>query len=147
MWEIVGILALVLLGIAAICTITYFILKAASYFKRTFGKSLWPGVIALCLSLDLAIAAAMCSQDEASRTLTTVLIVASTVLFAYCLYRDIRFYRIYSIPAFLLQLLLAVVQVMMIIIVFLSKSSKSTGAYRSERVRQRAARLGYILDI
>lgn len=147
MGEIIGILALVLLGIAAVCAITYFILKAASYFKRTFGKSLWPGVIALCLSLDLAIAAAMCIQDESSGTMTTVLIVASTVLFAYCLYRDIRYYRLYSIPAFLLQLLLAIVQVVLIIIVFFSRAAKRAGVFRSERVRQRAARFGYILDI
>lgn len=147
MGEIIGILALVLLGIAAVCAITYFILKAASYFKRAFGKSLWPGVIALGLSFDLAIAAAMFSQDKSYGPMTTVLIVAFTVLFAYCLYRDIRYYRLYSIPAFLLQLLLAIVQVVLIIIIIFSRAAKSAREYRSERVRQRAARLGYILDI
>ena len=49
--SIFGMLAIIILGIAILATLIYLVLKAASYFKRTFGASLWPGVIALCFSL------------------------------------------------------------------------------------------------
>ena len=50
--SIFGMLAIIILGIAILATLIYLVLKAASYFKRTFGASLWPGVIALCFSLS-----------------------------------------------------------------------------------------------
>lgn len=147
MGEVIGLLALVLLGIAVVCVVTYLILKAAAYFKRTYGKSLWPGVVSMCFALDLTIAAAMCSQEEFSNELIPILIIAAVVLLGYALYRDIRYYRIYAIPAILLQLLLAVVQVVILLIVIMSYMAKRSGIYRSERVRRRAERLGYIINI
>lgn len=147
MGEVVGVLALALLGIAVLCALTYLILKAAAYFKRTYGKSLWPGVVSMCLALDLAIVAVMCSQEESSAGIIPTLIITAVVFFGYALYRDIRYYRVYSIPAILLQVLLSIVQVVILIIVIMSFMAKQTGVYRSERVRRRAERLGYIINI
>lgn len=45
--SVFGLLAIIILGIAVLATVIYLILKVASYFKRSFGISLWPGVIAL----------------------------------------------------------------------------------------------------
>lgn len=147
MGEVVGVLALVLLGIAVLCALTYLILKAAAYFKRTYGKSLWPGVVSMSLALDLAIAVALCSQEESSAEIVPILIIAVILLLGYALYRDIRYYRARSILAILLQLLLSVVQVVILIIVIMSYMARQTGAYRSERVKHRAERLGYIINI
>lgn len=53
--SVFGLLAIIILGIAVLATVIYLILKVASYFKRSFSISLWPGVIALCFSVDIAV--------------------------------------------------------------------------------------------
>lgn len=124
----------------------YLILKVASYFKRTFGVSLWPGVIALCFSADIAVFATAAGQNMGHK-FTIVMYIAAGLLLAYTLYRDIRYYELHSIPAFLLQLLLAVAQIILLIIVIAVEFARSNAAHKTERVRRRAAALSVLLDI
>lgn len=144
--SVFGALAIIILGIAIIATAIYLILKAASYFKRTFGISLWPGVIALCFALDIAIFSTAAGQNMGHGFMTAMYIAAGLLL-TYTLYRDIRYYKLHSIPAFLLQILLSVAQIILLIIVVVIRFAKSNAAYKTERVRRRAAALGVLLDI
>ena len=144
--SVFGLLAIIILGIAVLATVIYLILKAASYFKRSFGVSLWPGVIALCSSVDIAVFTTAAGQNMGHEFIIVMYIVAGLLL-AYTLYRDIRYYKLHSIPAFLLQLLLAVAQIILLIIVIAVKFARSNAAYKTERVRRRAAALGVLLDI
>lgn len=146
MGSLFGALAIIILGFAVIATLAYLILKAASFFKRTFGVSLWPGMIALCFSVDIFTFSAL-SQYSMDNTTMIVLYIAAGLLLAYALYRDIRYYRLYSIPAFLLQLLLAITQIIILVFVIMVRLAKSNAAFKTERVRRRATALGILLDI
>lgn len=64
--SVFGILAIVILGIAVPATRIYLVLKAASYFKRTFVVSLWPGVIAMFSMLHPFTASAYFCPHRAS---------------------------------------------------------------------------------
>jgi hypothetical protein len=107
---------------------------------------LWPGVIALCFSLDIAVFSTAAGQSIGHEFII-VMYIAAGLLLAYTLYRDIRYYKLHSIPAFLLQLVLAVAQIIILIIVIAVRIAKSTTSYRAGRGRRRATLLGALLDI
>ena len=106
---------------------------------------MWPGVIALCFALDIAVFSTAAGQNMGHGFMTAMYISAGLLL-TYTLYRDIRYYKLHSIPAFLLQILLSVAQIILLIIVVI-RFAKSNAAYKTERVRRRAAALGVLLDI
>jgi glucan phosphoethanolaminetransferase (alkaline phosphatase superfamily) len=87
--SVFGLLAIIILGIAVLATVIYLILKAASYFKRSFGVSLWPGVIALCFSVDIAVFTTAAGQNMGHEFIIVMYIVAGLLL-AYTLYRPDR---------------------------------------------------------
>ena len=136
MGELIGAFTLLLLIIAAVIAVIYFIIKGASYFKRTFGVSLWPGVISLCLSLDILIFGSAYIQESGDGSATAIIIIASLILLAYTLYRNIRYYRLYSIPAFLLQGLIAVAQLFILIMLIAYLIVRRTNMYKRGQLNQ-----------
>lgn len=147
MGEVIGAFTILLLIIAAVIAVIYFILKGASYFKRTFGVSLWPGVISLCLSLDIVMFAGMYMQESGSDSTAVIAIIASLVLLAYTLYRDIRYYRAYSVPAFLLQGLIAVAQLFILIMAIAFMIIRNTAMYKRGQLNQITRLIRLFADI
>ena len=147
MGEFFGAITILLIIIAAVIAVIYFILKGASYFKRTFGVSLWPGVISLCLSLDIIMFGSMASQESGNGSTVAVIVIASLILLAYTLYRDIRYYRIYSIPAFLLQGLIAIAQLFILIMAIVFLIVRNTAMYKRGQLNQVSRLIRLFADI
>lgn len=147
MGEFFGAITILLIIIAAVIAVIYFILKGASYFKRTFGVSLWPGVISLCLSLDIIMFGSMASQESGNGSTIAFIVIASLVLLAYTLYRDIRYYRIYSIPAFLLQGLIAIAQLFILIMAIVFLIVRNTAMYKRGQLNQVSRLIRLFADI
>ena len=147
MGEFFGAITILLIIIAAVIAVIYFILKGASYFKRTFGVSLWPGVISLCLSLDIIMFCSMASQESGNGSTIAVIGIASLILLAYTLYRDIRYYRIYSIPAFLLQGLIAIAQLFILIMAIVFLIVRNTAMYKRGQLNQVSRLIRLFADI
>jgi len=147
MGEFFGAITILLIIIAAVIAVIYFILKGASYFKRTFGVSLWPGVISLCLSLDIIMFGSMASQESGNGSTIAVIVIASLILLAYTLYRDIRYYRIYSIPAFLLQGLIAIAQLFILIMAIVFLIVRNTAMYKRGQLNQVSRLIRLFADI
>ena len=76
MGEFFGAITILLIIIASVIAVIYFVLKGASYFKRTFSVSLWPGVISLCLSLDIIMFGSMASQESDNSSAVAVVVIA-----------------------------------------------------------------------
>ena len=147
MGEFFGAITILLIIIAAVIAVIYFILKGASYFKRTFGVSLWPGVISLCLSLDIIMFGSMASQESGNGSTIAFIVIASLVLLAYTLYRDIRYYRIYSIPTFLLQGLIAIAQLFILIMAIVFLIVRNTAMYKRGQLNQVSRLIRLFADI
>ena len=147
MGEFFGAITILLIIIAAVIAVIYFILKGASYFKRTFGVSLWPGVISLCLSLDIIMFGSMASQESGNGSTIAIIVIASLILLAYTLYRDIRYYRIYSIPAFLLQGLIAIAQLFILIMAIAYLIVRNTAMYKRGQLNQVSRLVRLFADI
>lgn len=147
MGEFFGAITILLVIIAAVIAVIYFILKSASYFKRTFGVSLWPGVISLCLSLDIIMFGSMASQESGNGSTIAVIVIASLSLLAYALYRDIRYYRLYSIPAFLLQGLIAIAQLFILIMAIAYLIVRNTAMYKRGQLNQVSRLVRLFADI
>ena len=147
MGELFGAITILLIIIAAVIAVIYFILKGASYFKRTFGVSLWSGVISLCLSLDIIMLGSMASQESGTGSTITIVVIVSFLLLAYTLYRDIRHYRIYSIPAFLLQGLIAIAQLFILIMAIVFLFVRNTAMYKRGQLNQVSRLIRLFADI
>ena len=147
MGEIFGAITILLIIIAAVIAVIYFILKGSSYFKRTFGVSLWPGVISLCLSFDIIMFGSMASQESGNGSTVAVIVIASLILLAYTLYRDIRYYKIYSIPAFLLQGLIAIAQLFILIMAIVFLIVRNTAMYKRGQLNQVSRLIRLFADI
>lgn len=147
MGEFFGAITILLIIIAAVIAVIYFILKGASYFKRTFGVSLWPGVISLCLSLDIIMFGSMASQEGGNGSTVAVIVIASLILLAYTLYRDIRYYKLYSIPAFLLQGLIAIAQLFILIMAIVFLIVRNTAMYKRGQLNQVSRLIRLFADI
>lgn len=147
MGEFFGAITILLIIIAAVIAVIYFILKGASYFKRAFGVSLWPGVISLCLSLDIIMFGSMASQESGNGSTIAIIVIASLILLAYTLYRDIRYYKIYSIPAFLLQGLIAIAQLFIFIMAIVFLIVRNTAMYKRGQLNQVSRLIRLFADI
>lgn len=147
MGEFFGAITILLIIIAAVIAVIYFILKGASYFKRTFGVSLWPGVISLCLSLDIIMFGSVASQEGGNGSTVAVIVIASLILLAYTLYRDIRYYKLYSIPAFLLQGLIAIAQLFILIMAIVFLIVRNTAMYKRGQLNQVSRLIRLFADI
>lgn len=147
MGEFFGAITILLIIIASVIAVIYFVLKGASYFKRTFSVSLWPGVISLCLSLDIIMFGSMASQESDNSSAVAVVVIASLVLLAYTLYRNIRYYRIYSIPAFLLQGLIAIAQLFILIMAIIYLIIRNTAMYKRGQLNQISKLIKLFADI
>lgn len=137
--------AICLLCFAGCVALFYLIIKAASFFKKTFGKSLWLGVILSCLSVDLFLTTLVLFQNDESISMRIALTVASVFLFLITVIIDVRYYKVYAIPAFLLQVFLALLQLIVLIVVICGIMFKNT--YNGSNTQKQLKILKYLSDI
>ena len=117
------ILILLLLAVVT-ALISAKLLKAAANYKRTYGKSLWPGILAICAAVDLLFSVFYSRQQD----MFLPVLIAAILLLAYAVFRTTRYYPDKVLGALGVQLAFSVLQlgffVMILLAVGVSKLRK-----------------------
>lgn len=112
--ELLMLVGFIVIGIAVAVLFGYFIMKVTAFYKSRFGVSMGPSIISICLSVDLFLVASLLYQNGGDENYTLVFNIVATIMMAYGIYRDIKYYRKMALGAILFQVLVALLQVFIV---------------------------------
>lgn len=120
MVEVLVLIGIVLITIIIAFFLLYSIFKMASFFKKTYGKSIWPGVIFASLSLDLLLLGIYIIHDEEYSSYAIGFITIALVVYVINVLSTIRKFNKHILQAVILQIVLACLQVVIFALILLN---------------------------
>jgi len=113
-------LGIILLVIAIASAIVYLVLRVTKYYKQKFGIKMGPTILMMCLAFDLLVVASLLYGNGGDEQWILIFNCASLVVFGCGMWRNIKYYKMYTFGALGIQLLFTIAQFVVLLAVLIT---------------------------
>ena len=133
--DLLVLIGVFILIIAAVFAVIYAFLRVTSFYKRKFGISMGPAIISICLAVDLLLISIMIYADNQYEQTVLWFVIASVSLFVYGMVRNVKAYGNMVVGAILIQLLVSFLQIFIVLIVVITIIVRKCLKHQNEQMQ------------